>query len=191
MSRWRRDRPATARAVTEVSGWGQPPRHRPFAGGPRSVVGRRLPEVGRPGQEVSILAGDDVDPATGRLLTVAELQEALQAALAVHAQRLPRHPVTGVAPHRRRRLPVRILPVGTLPVSHPLEQPAAGWQPPARRYSASCRSAAPTAASLSAAASATASRLLPRWRLGLLRQRCMGYRRGRRNRRRRGDCGGR
>lgn len=59
-------------------------------------MGRRLPEVGRPGQDVSILAGDDVDPATGRLLTVAELQEALQAALAVHAQRLLRHPVTGV-----------------------------------------------------------------------------------------------
>lgn len=58
-------------------------------------MGRRLPEVGRPGQDVSILAGDDVDPATGRLLTVAELQQALQAALAVHAQR-PRHPVTGV-----------------------------------------------------------------------------------------------
>ena len=58
-------------------------------------MGRRLPEVGRPGQDVSILAGDDVDPATGRLLTVAELQQALQVALAVHAQR-PRHPVTGV-----------------------------------------------------------------------------------------------
>ena len=57
-------------------------------------MGRRLPEVGRPGQDVSILAGDDVDPTTGRLLTVAELQQALQAALAVHAQRLPRLPAT-------------------------------------------------------------------------------------------------
>jgi hypothetical protein len=36
---------------------------------------------------VSILAGDDVDPMTGRLLTVAELQAALQAALVVNAHR--------------------------------------------------------------------------------------------------------
>jgi len=57
-------------------------------------VGRRLPEILRPGQNVSVLAGDDVDPATGRLLTVAELQEALQAALAVRAERLSRQPTT-------------------------------------------------------------------------------------------------
>lgn len=57
-------------------------------------MGRRLPEILRPGQDVSILAGGDVDPTTGRLLTVAELQEALQAALAVRAQRLSRQPVT-------------------------------------------------------------------------------------------------
>jgi len=57
-------------------------------------VGRRLPEIGRPGQDVSVLAGDDVDPATGHLLTVAELQEALQAALLVRGQRLSQQPVT-------------------------------------------------------------------------------------------------
>ena len=59
-------------------------------------MGRRLPEILRPGQDVSILAGDDVDPATGHLLTVAELQDALQAALAVHAHRLSQ-PVHAVA----------------------------------------------------------------------------------------------
>lgn len=48
---------------------------------------RRLPEVGRPGQDVSVLAGDDVDPTTGRLLTVAELQAALRAAIVVRQQR--------------------------------------------------------------------------------------------------------
>lgn len=59
-------------------------------------MGRRLPEILRPGQDVSILAGDDVDPATGRLLTVAELQEALRAALAVRAERLSGPPASSV-----------------------------------------------------------------------------------------------
>lgn len=52
---------------------------------------RRLPEVGRPGQDVSVLEGDDVDPTTGRLLTVAELQAALRAAIVVRQQRQAHH----------------------------------------------------------------------------------------------------
>ena len=47
-----------------------------------------MPEIGRPGQQVSILRGDDIDPATGRLLSVAELQDALAAAVRVRAARL-------------------------------------------------------------------------------------------------------
>jgi hypothetical protein len=47
-----------------------------------------MPEIGLPGQQVSILQGDDIDPATGRLLSVAELQDALEAAVRVRAARL-------------------------------------------------------------------------------------------------------
>jgi hypothetical protein len=46
-----------------------------------------LAEIGLPGQQMSILDGGDVDTATGRLLTVAELQAALVAAQAVAAAR--------------------------------------------------------------------------------------------------------
>ena len=62
---------------------------------------RRLPEVGRPGQDVSVLEGDDVDPTTGRLLTVAELQAALRAAIVVRQQRQAHHyPGTTIVGHR-------------------------------------------------------------------------------------------
>lgn len=50
-------------------------------------MGRRMAEIGLPGQQLSVLDGGDVDTATGRLLTVAELQAALLAAQALAASR--------------------------------------------------------------------------------------------------------
>ena len=55
-------------------------------------MGRRLAEIGLPGQQMSVLDGGDVDTATGRLLTVAELQAALVAAQAVAAARASTRP---------------------------------------------------------------------------------------------------
>ena len=55
-------------------------------------MGRRLAEIGLPGQQLSVLDGGDVDTATGRLLTVAELQAALVAAQAVAAARAGTRP---------------------------------------------------------------------------------------------------
>jgi hypothetical protein len=46
-----------------------------------------MAEIGLPGQRLSVLEGGDVDAATGRLLTVAELQAALLAAQALAASR--------------------------------------------------------------------------------------------------------
>jgi len=42
----------------------------------------RLPEVGKPGSDLSVLEGGDVEPQTGRLLSVAELRRAMRLALA-------------------------------------------------------------------------------------------------------------
>ena len=58
-------------------------------------MGRRMAEIGLPGQRLSVLDGGDVDAATGRLLTVAELQAALTAAQTVAASRA--HPSVGRA----------------------------------------------------------------------------------------------
>src|SRR6476659_9165946 len=55
--------------------------------GIEAAVGRRMAEIGLPGQRLSVLEGGDVDAATGRLLTVAELQAALLAAQALAASR--------------------------------------------------------------------------------------------------------
>ncbi|MGS0688870.1 hypothetical protein ACVBEQ_27595 [Nakamurella sp. GG22] len=50
-------------------------------------MSRRLAEIGLPGQQLPVLDGGDVDAATGRLLTVAELQAALLAAQVMAAKR--------------------------------------------------------------------------------------------------------
>ncbi len=51
-----------------------------------------MAEIGLPGQQLSVLDGGDVDAATGRLLTVAELQAALVAAQAMAAARASTRP---------------------------------------------------------------------------------------------------
>lgn len=51
-----------------------------------------MAEIGLPGQQLSVLDGGDVDSATGRLLTVAELQAALVAAQAMAAARASTRP---------------------------------------------------------------------------------------------------
>ncbi|MEP6562422.1 MAG: hypothetical protein ABJD68_15255 [Nakamurella sp.] len=49
-------------------------------------MSKQMAQIGLPGQGVNILSGDDVDRATGRLLSVAELQQALRLALSTTAQ---------------------------------------------------------------------------------------------------------
>lgn len=51
------------------------------------MSGRRTATIGLPNQAVDVLNGDDIDGRSGRLLTVAELQRALAAALRVRPDR--------------------------------------------------------------------------------------------------------
>lgn len=82
---------AAGRCLAAATGGGVDQRSAPAAG--RAGIGRRLAQIGMPGQSVDVLAGGDVDGATGRLLTVAELQVALRLALAgAAAAATPRRP---------------------------------------------------------------------------------------------------
>jgi len=54
-----------------------------------------LPEIGQRGQQVDVLAGGDIDPGTGGLLSVGELRHAMRLALAGRS-RPPRHDLDGV-----------------------------------------------------------------------------------------------
>ena len=56
--------------------------HRRRSGTAADRMSRQMAQIGSPGQRLDILAGGDVDRATGRLLSVAELQRALRVALA-------------------------------------------------------------------------------------------------------------
>jgi len=60
----------------------------------------RLPEVGKPGSDLSVLEGGDVEPQTGRLLSVAELRRAMHLALAER----PAAPTPVSAPAPRQAL---------------------------------------------------------------------------------------
>ncbi|GGM09992.1 hypothetical protein [Nakamurella endophytica] len=64
-----------------------------------------MAEIGLPGQHRSVLDGGDVDEATGRLLTVAELQAALVAAQAMAAARATMRPRL-IAPSERAAAPL-------------------------------------------------------------------------------------
>src|SRR6476469_307361 len=109
--------------------------------------------IGLPGQPVDVLAGDDVDARSGRLLTVAELQRALTLAVGTRTDgRRPGPAVDGAAgpadPPAELELdpgpdlrwgaaPVPVGPAGDRPVpvggstrTRPAAGPAAGgWRP--------------------------------------------------------------
>jgi hypothetical protein len=88
-------------------------------------MSRELAEIGRQGQPIDLLAGGDVDPATGRLLSIAQLQAALRASTRAPAQRrlpsylqpAPRSAASGDDPAR--------VPAAREPIEEPPRTPTA------------------------------------------------------------------